>query len=62
MRVQVVLQLSRDGKRGEAVFHLLKIVYKLCPVIKYSSYVCKESFYSLLDLADNWKADGLSAA
>lgn len=61
MRVQVVLQLSRDGEREEAVFHLLKIVYKLCPMIKYSSYVFKESC-SLLDLADNWKADGLPAA
>lgn len=31
--VQVVLQLSRDAERGEPVFHLLKIVQKLCPVI-----------------------------
>ena len=31
--VQVVLQLSRDGERGETVFHLLNIVLKLCPMI-----------------------------
>lgn len=31
--VKVVLQLSMDHERGEAVFHLLKIVRKLCLTI-----------------------------
>lgn len=53
--VQAVLQLSRDAGKREAVFHLLKIVYKFYALhyTKYSSYFCEGSLYTLLNLAEN---------
>lgn len=62
--VQAVLQLSRDVGKREAVFHLLKIVYKFYALhyTKYSSYFCEGSLYTLLNLAENWKAGCLSRA